>query len=239
MNLQKCGPHIQRSSCRRKLLPVVGVARIPPHIAVRVVCTHSLAAHLVLDALAAALVDGCGTHADATRSSLAVASARWTSARVWRSISGHTQQCRTLRPPIQHMDYRSAYADGTDVPQAINPCRRSCDGRDGSTRVKSVEIFDPVTSAWTAGPPMSTGRTSHSQSTLADGRVLVCGGRDLNVASLDTAEIFDPITNVWTAVAPMRTKHQMHSQSTLVDGRVLVSGGYDGTRRRTVETCVI
>jgi len=39
-----------------------------------------------------------------------------------------------------------------------------------------VEIFDPETNAWTAATPMRTALYNHSQSTLAAGWVLVCGG---------------------------------------------------------------
>jgi hypothetical protein len=69
-----------------------------------------------------------------------------------------------------------------------------------------------------------------SQSTLADGRVLVCGGKDANNYLAD-ADIYDPTTNAWTAASPMRKKRNGLSQSTLADGRVLVCGGFDGTNR--------
>jgi hypothetical protein len=72
---------------------------------------------------------------------------------------------------------------------------------------------------------MQKQRYSHSQSTLADGRVLVCGGHDGRNRLAD-AEIYDPTTNAWTAAsAPMRKQRCSHSQSTLADGRVLVCGG--------------
>jgi hypothetical protein len=71
-----------------------------------------------------------------------------------------------------------------------------------------------------------------SQSTLADGRVLVCGGKDANNYLAD-ADIYDPTTNAWTAASPMRKKRNGLSQSTLADGRVLVCGGWDGENYHT------
>jgi len=71
---------------------------------------------------------------------------------------------------------------------------------------------------------MQKQRYSHSQSTLADGRVLVCGGDD-GKNSLADADIYNPTTNAWTAASPMRKQQSSHSQSTLADGRVLVCGG--------------
>eukprot|EP00036_Acanthoecidae_sp_10tr_P019921 CAMPEP_0206309362 /NCGR_PEP_ID=MMETSP0106_2-20121207/12349_1 /ASSEMBLY_ACC=CAM_ASM_000206 /TAXON_ID=81532 /ORGANISM="Acanthoeca-like sp., Strain 10tr" /LENGTH=67 /DNA_ID=CAMNT_0053740457 /DNA_START=35 /DNA_END=235 /DNA_ORIENTATION=+ len=63
-------------------------------------------------------------------------------------------------------------------------------------------------------------RYDHSQSTLADGRVLVCGGRD-DDRYLDSATIYNPTTDRWSPAARMPGKWSLHSQSTLADGRVL------------------
>jgi hypothetical protein len=84
---------------------------------------------------------------------------------------------------------------------------------------------------------MQVARANHSQSTLIDGRVLVCGGRVFRPVARGTdasaaptgmskvAEFFDPVTYEWSAAPPMRNARENHSQSTLADGRVLVSGG--------------
>eukprot|EP00923_Selenidium_pygospionis_P050214 GHVN01086720.1.p1 GENE.GHVN01086720.1~~GHVN01086720.1.p1 ORF type:complete len:144 (-),score=29.46 GHVN01086720.1:360-791(-) len=43
---------------------------------------------------------------------------------------------------------------------------------------KKTEIYTPATDTWTQAAPMGRKRRGHSQSTLIDGRVLVCGGCD-------------------------------------------------------------
>jgi hypothetical protein len=78
---------------------------------------------------------------------------------------------------------------------------------------------------WTSATPIRGARTFHSQSMLADGRVLMCGGISGSSDKSTDAEIYYPETNAWTAAAPMQTAHAGHSQSTLADGRVLVCGG--------------
>jgi hypothetical protein len=68
-------------------------------------------------------------------------------------------------------------------------------------------------------------RRYHSQSTLADGRVLVCGGKTADLSNISSTEIFDPDTNTWTTAAPIPQAHSSLSQSTLADGRVFMCGG--------------
>jgi hypothetical protein len=59
--------------------------------------------------------------------------------------------------------------------------------------LNSTEIFDPRTNQLTAGPKLNHARTGHSSTLLADGRVLVAGGR-LD----DSAELFDATTGQFT-----------------------------------------
>ena len=42
--------------------------------------------------------------------------------------------------------------------------------------VMKVEIFDPVTMMFNAGPNLNVGRVRHSSTVLADGRVVHVGG---------------------------------------------------------------
>ncbi len=85
---------------------------------------------------------------------------------------------------------------------------------------------------------LATARSQHTATRLADGRVLVAGGRsqDATVA-LSSTELFDPRTNTWKLGPPMSTARAGHTATILVDGRVLVVGGSapaaseDGTNR--------
>ena len=59
---------------------------------------------------------------------------------------------------------------------------------------RAVEIYDPVSGAFTCSVPMKTPNRGHSSATLlADGRVLLAGGQDVsgNLAGV-TAEIYTP-----------------------------------------------
>jgi N-acetylneuraminic acid mutarotase len=63
--------------------------------------------------------------------------------------------------------------------------------------------------------------------TLADGRVLVAGGRSLGnpFGYTANAEIYDPFSATWTPVAPMGNARYGAIASLLPDGKVLVCGG--------------
>ncbi|AUX43351.1 uncharacterized protein SOCE26_047990 [Sorangium cellulosum] len=89
----------------------------------------------------------------------------------------------------------------------------------------AVEVFDPVSGAWSALDPMPTARYAHSATLLSDGRVLVAGGYD-DVDPLDAAEVFDPVSGAWSALDAMPAARGFHTATRLRDGRVLVAGGY-------------
>ncbi len=62
--------------------------------------------------------------------------------------------------------------------------------------------------------------------TLADGRVLVCGGFGLDGRTLSSVEIYSPSGEAWIAAAPMSTGRANHTASLLPGGRVLVVDGF-------------
>jgi hypothetical protein len=72
---------------------------------------------------------------------------------------------------------------------------------------------------------MNSARALHQAVTLADGRVLLCGGADALGAVLSTCEIYDPATNTFTPTGSMLTPRVLHAAVRLADGRVLVAGG--------------
>ena len=94
------------------------------------------------------------------------------------------------------------------------------------TPLASCEIFDPQTQTFSpSGAVLAAPRRGHSATVLADGRVLLVGGRDGAGAATDAVEIYDPATDGVSTVAPMSAPRSQHSATLLADGRVWVVGG--------------
>jgi hypothetical protein len=80
---------------------------------------------------------------------------------------------------------------------------------------------------------MQVARAVHTQTALADGRILIVGGCtsagcDTGSADGATAELFDPTTRTFALTGPLRTSRDDHAAVRLADGRVLVAGGWGG-----------
>jgi hypothetical protein len=111
-----------------------------------------------------------------------------------------------------------------------------------------AEIWTPATGGWTQIARPRHERAWHTATRLADGRVLITGGKSLQRAfgstpkALDSAEVWDPVTDRGADVSPMRFARFDHDAVLLADGRVLVAGdvmrseiwdpGTDSWRRR-------
>jgi hypothetical protein len=76
-----------------------------------------------------------------------------------------------------------------------------------------------------AGEPKEW-RYSPALTRLADGRVLITGGRHHDGYDyLREAELYDPKTRTFSVLSPMKRQRAMHRAVRLTDGRVLVGGG--------------
>ncbi|PYK58642.1 MAG: hypothetical protein DME43_10880, partial [Verrucomicrobia bacterium] len=73
--------------------------------------------------------------------------------------------------------------------------------------------------------PLAIPRTGHAATVLADGRVLITGGRDNAGIIVATAEVFDPANQTSTAIGVLNTPRIDHTATLLTDGRVLIAGG--------------
>lgn len=104
-----------------------------------------------------------------------------------------------------------------------------------TSTLNSVEIYNPSTGLWTAGPALGGRRLAPALTTLSTGRVMVSGGVEvgfflgipLSASSTTAVQLYNPATNTWSAGAAMpagRAGHQ-YNQVTLADNRVLLSGG--------------
>jgi N-acetylneuraminic acid mutarotase len=129
-------------------------------------------------------------------------------AAVARTIAVHQAHTATLLP-----DGRVLVAGGADT--------ITIRGSDTA----AAEIFDPVTGRWTATSSMSEARPGHTATLLANGEVLVAGGR----GATTSAELYDPATGRWHATGEMLDGRANHTATLLLDGRVLVVGGGDAS----------
>lgn len=96
----------------------------------------------------------------------------------------------------------------------------------------TAEIYNPTTGS--SSPPFGTDATMtwrrywDAAAPLADGRVLIVGGRfgGESVAALSTAELYDPGTGEFTATGSMSVKRVQPFAAPLPDGRILVGSGF-------------
>jgi hypothetical protein len=78
---------------------------------------------------------------------------------------------------------------------------------------------------------MAVRRAGQTATVLADGRVLVTGGRTFDgavIGSVPSAELYSPSTNAWTPAGSMSAARAFQTATLLNDGRVLVCGGHSG-----------
>src|SRR5687767_10823005 len=90
-------------------------------------------------------------------------------------------------------------------------------------RTGTAEIYDPAAGTWEPTSAMTTARSTHTASRLADGRVLVAGG--FHEDTLATAELFDPASGSWSRTGALNVPRYWHTATALLDGSVLVVGG--------------
>lgn len=109
-------------------------------------------------------------------------------------------------------------------------------GTDDSSELATTEIYDPkkpASQAWSAGPSLNRARKDHTATLLADGRVLVAGGRQGWQAGsyLSSLELYDPKLGRWRLLgAKLAHPREGHTATLLLDGTVLIAGGFADTK---------
>jgi N-acetylneuraminic acid mutarotase len=88
----------------------------------------------------------------------------------------------------------------------------------------TAELYDPVSQTFTPTQgTMTTPRTGHTATLLADGTVLLAGGNNSTAAM--SAEIYVPTTDSFHATGNMTTARGAHAAALLLNGKVLIAGG--------------
>jgi hypothetical protein len=101
----------------------------------------------------------------------------------------------------------------------------SSDEAGGFAPLRTAEVYDPVTDAWSDAGFLSVPRTRHGAALLSDGRVLVVGGFGVDDAPLRSVEIFDPSTGAFVDGPSLSFARGRVSIAPLADGGALVVQG--------------
>lgn len=93
--------------------------------------------------------------------------------------------------------------------------------------LRSAELYDPLTGAFTRTGDMIFPRSHHYATLLSDGKVLITGGTALYVGSplVATAELYDPATETFSVAGDMITAAS-NTAVLLANGKVLIA--HDG-----------
>ena len=109
-------------------------------------------------------------------------------------------------------------------------------------QMASVELFEPASETWTAGPDLPEPRSNHVAVRLGDGRVLVAGGGKSTPIGTPRGEevkasaiLFDPAADTWVATGSMLQARSHFAAARLPSGKVLVVGGGGDTHENGSE----
>jgi N-acetylneuraminic acid mutarotase len=100
----------------------------------------------------------------------------------------------------------------------------------GTTYPTQVEVYYPTTGAWQNGPALPGGRAFHTATRLANGKVLVTGGRGTS-SHFASCVLYDPAVfpAAWVATGTLKAARAYHTANLLPNGKVLVTGGHNGS----------
>lgn len=96
----------------------------------------------------------------------------------------------------------------------------------GNSFSKTAEIYDPITGTFSLTGDLVIPIGNPVGVRLADGRVLIAGGQNMNTFhTTNIAEIYDPTTGTFSLTGSMIYPRNRHTATLLPNGKVLVEGG--------------
>ena len=107
-------------------------------------------------------------------------------------------------------------------------------GHDGTSRMKTVEMYDPKTNMWTEMPSMLQRRSDFGV-TVCDGMIFAIGGFD-GQDVLTSVEYFCPAEGRWQYSSSLSIPRS-GLRAVAMEGKIFVLGGYDGAERLASVEC--
>jgi hypothetical protein len=97
-------------------------------------------------------------------------------------------------------------------------------GLTATTKLATVERYDPGTDSWDTRSAMPTARYGSSAVTR-DGKIYVLGGVNASNQIVKTVEVYDPVNNTWSTAADMPTARCRLAAVLGPDGKIYAIGG--------------
>lgn len=95
------------------------------------------------------------------------------------------------------------------------------------SNLPGTSIYDPTGNSWSDGPDVNTPRYGAAIAKLADGRILLIAGKNIDTnTALTVVERANATVTSWTTVASLAHARVFARAVTLQNGKVLVAGGF-------------
>jgi hypothetical protein len=115
----------------------------------------------------------------------------------------------TMRRPFKNVAWNTAARSPEHVEGAITVLNGKIYMISGSSTdclpghkgvpTRAVDIYDPATNRFSAGPPVITGRTQDPVAATVNGKIYLIGGTTgCGEKTVDSVEVLDPATNKWS-----------------------------------------